>query len=211
MKKIDPDILQDMINYTLKGHPYTYPISRVEMLQFTKSAGGTDLTENNLFKINTFSPNRFFVVFVDQDAFTGSNLKKDPLNYKNINILNYRLVKSGNETVNSMVHCNRFVHDFYEPVHYLYDAVNLLPEAQEALGINLFNYDKRNSILGFKLGYTNASPLELSDIPEKTFYSLDIKLLTANPDPLAMIVYAEYDAEIRIDGMGSVTRSDHGL
>lgn len=209
-KKIDPDILQEIINLTQKGKRYRYPISRVELLQFTKSAGSTDLSENNIFKVNNVAPNRFFAVFVEQSAFTGS-AKRDPFNYKNINIRSYRLIKSGNETVNSTVHCNRNDFDFHEPFHYLLNAVNLIPQAEENLGIDINNFEHRNFILGFKLNKTHASPLELSDLPEKTFYSLDIKLNEAHETPLSLIIYAEYDAEILIDAFGNVMRSDNGL
>ncbi len=209
-KKIDPDILQEIIDVSRKGKKYRYPISRVEMLQFTKPANMTDLSENNIFKINNIAPNRFFAVFVEQNAF-GGNATLDPFNYKNIDIRTYRLVKSGNETVNSIVNCNRDNFDFYEPVHYLYNAVNLLPQAEESLGIDVNNYAERNFILGFKLNNTHASPLELSDLPEKTFYSLDIRLKAGHGTPLAMIIYAEYDAEILVDAYGNVLRSDNAL
>lgn len=209
-KEIDWDILNEIIKVTQGGKMYRYPISRVEMYQFTKSAGTTDLSENNIFKVNSIAPKRFFVVLIDQEAFGGAK-NRDPFNYANFDIGSYRLVKGGNDTVGSTVLCNRDNFDFHQPVHYLHNAINILPQAEEDLGINVLNYEHRNFIMGHKLSYTNASPLELSDLPEKTFYSLDIKLRASHARPLAMIIYAEYDAAILVDGYGNVTRSDNAL
>lgn len=210
MKKIDPDVLASMNRLAAKGMPYRIPITRVEMNQFIKTRGGTNLSENNLIKSGNISPNRLFVTFIDQEAFSGS-AKKDPFNYKNIDIRNVSLVADGNKVIGREMTCNRDEFDFHEPVHYLYKAVNLFPQEEEALGIDVCNYHKRNFILGFKLGYTGAAPLELADIPEKTFFRLNVRLNSALNDALAMVVYAEYPSEILIDANGNVKRSDDAL
>lgn len=210
LKKIDTDILENMQSMAQKGEHYRIPINRVEMSQFIKTAGGTNLSENNLVKSGNISPNRIFVTFIDQDAFSGSK-EKDPFNYRNIDISNVSLVADGNKVVGREINCNRNEFDFHEPVHYLYKAVNLFPQDEESLGIDLTNYDKRNFILGFKMGYTEATPLELNDIPDRTFYRLNVRLHSPLTRPLAMLVYAEYPSEIIIDAHGNVKRSDDAL
>jgi hypothetical protein len=210
IKKIDPDVLSNMHELAKKGEDFTIPITRVEMYHFTKSGTGTNVSENNIIKAGNVAPNRMFVTFVDQEAFAGSK-KKDPFNYTNIGIRTASLVADGNRIVGREITCNRDEFDFNEPVHYLYKAVNLFPHDEEALGIDVCNYAKRNFILGFKLGYTGASPLELSDVPEKTFYSLDIHLNKAYDKPLAMLVLMEYPSEIKIDVHGNVKKSEDAL
>jgi hypothetical protein len=214
MKKVDPDVLAEIVQVTTmaktkKDQFYRYPYARVKMMQYSKPKGITDFSEMNVLKSDSVAPSRLFLVFVDQEAFTGLNTK-DPLNYQDPGIDYIRLTKNG-ETVNAPMELNRNKYDILEPYQGLLNAVNLLPEGEESLGINPLNYKKRNFILGWNLRNTSAGPAELCDIPKEYQFNLEIKLKSPSTKAYTMLLYAEYDAELDIDAKGAVFNSEFGL
>ncbi len=203
---VDPDIVIEMAGETAKGRNTIIPLRRVEMNYYTKMNNTTDFSHPNLFHDGETLPRRIFIAFVDGRAFRG-HTKRDPFNYLDIGIAHYAL-KIGGEFVpypEIQVGANEKTLQFFT----LLDATGTAFDEDE-LGINIDNYKHRNNFLAFDLTNSKTRAGASYELPCTKSCDLEITLRNALTDPVTMIVYAEYDAELEINQLGQVKKKQFG-
>ena len=211
MKVMDADFIETKVENMKKGIPWRASFKHVEMMRYTYGQNLTDLSRYNLFNINSVSPNRFFVVLLRQNAFNG-DYTLDPFNYTGFNMEHFKYDRTDNNTRHPIVYVNRWDKDYKQAVYNLYKAVGLNVGPEEALGITNYNFDRRNFIMGFNLEKNEgATAGVIYDLPDKVVHSLEIKLKTGLTNPVSMIIYAEFNAEMLIDAYGNVTLKENAL
>ena len=207
LKLLDEDFVDVSINNFKNGAPYRTSYTTAEMIRYSSPQGLTDLGETDIFKLNSYSPNRFIIVFVDQKAFNGDK-KSDPFNYKRHGVHYFALLRSDGNTRHLPVYMDRWDGDIDEGLANLYQALDLNTDPDESLGIDYFNFDLGNFFMAFDLQKTENPGVY--SLPDKAVNTVEIKS-AALENPIAKIVYAEFNTELIIDAYGNVTVRKNAL
>ena len=210
LKQLDQDFVDTSITNFRNGAPYRTEYTSVEIIRFATNTGYTDLGETDIFKLNSYSPERFVMVLVDQDAFNGIK-NKDPFAYKRHGVKYFKLKRSDNLTRHEPVFMDRWgndTKDILEGVSNLYLALDLYSNPEESIGIDMGNFDLGNFFMAFNLKKTEGQGVY--SLPDKAVNSLEITC-AALTCPIAKIVYAEFNTELLIDAFGTVTVRKNAL
>ena len=209
--KIDPGILNEMIQSGLGGGSYTIPLRRVKMDYITKQRA-SDFSESNLFSEGNTLPRRIFLAFVSNVAFRGDKTR-DPFHYENLGGIRTLGLRVGGEhrpypmimldtvskTGNNIL------------LHQLLDSTKSYLKEGTVNGLDLYTFNRDKTILGFDLSTVKAPVGENYEMPVKKTCDLE---MTVNDDPgreaMTMVIYAEYDAEIEIDAYHNVKKKNFG-
>ena len=206
---VDPEMAVEMSKITESGRPMIYPYRRVEMTYFTKPAGSSELTQNNLIKEGNVLPRRIFAALVDQDAFHG-HLDMDPFNYQPFKT-NYIALRVGSQIKPyTEIRCYPGENEYGEALDALLETTHSLND-REDIGIDPDTYHARNFIIGFDLTPTRSKQGESFELPQRKTVDLVWRLGESPTKTITMIVYAEYDAEIQIDAKRNVYKRDFAL
>ncbi len=217
LKIMDLDFIEAEVEKLKKGKLYRSVFKNIEMSEYFFPQGLTDLSKQMLFHLNSVSPDRYFVVLVSQDAKNGAH-DKDPFNYQDYTMSEFGHVRSDGRTRHPTVHMRRFGggvdHEFdvAEPVFNLYKALNLDCNGEDVCGINQYNILHRNFFMGFNLQKNDgATSGEIYDLPDQHSNGIMVHLKKALPEPVVMIIYAEFNTELLIDAFGNVTLKANAL
>ena len=210
-KIMDSDYLDTKIQEMRSGKPYRTNFQTCDVLRFTSPPGLTEIGENNIFKLQSYSPNNFSLVLVDQDAYNGDN-QKCPFAYKLNGVRYVEHKRSDGNTRHLPFEMGRWGNageDVDDGVSNLYTALDMLVGPEEAVGIDANNFAKGHAFLSFNL--KKALAPNIFSMPDKAVNSLVVKCTPALPNAIAKIIYAEYDTEVLIDGFGNVTVRKNAL
>ena len=172
---------------------------------FNKGPAVEDLSQTDILPGEEELPRHIFIVLVHNEATSSGSYAKDPFNYQPFHVTKVGLKKGGQEKPFTFFKCN--LHNdntnLTFPLWGLLQSSQMFMNVQE-LGITPQNYLNRNTIFGWDL---TASPVG-SGMCYETLgtFTVDLVMLvhTALTHAVEILVYAEYDAEIEIDGKGKV-------
>lgn len=193
--KIHPTIGRQMEDVTVKGEKMKYPVRRVEVTYYTKGAGMADLSQPGI--IHGKKPRRLFFGMIELDAFHGS-YKKDPFNYQHFKAKEVSIRVDGERYPDEAMKMNFNELDTVMPLFNLLSTTDSFLGVKD-IGINLTNYHVRNTIFAFDLTPTSTTAWENFELTSNAI--IDIQILLAEPttESVAVVIYAEYDAEILVD------------
>lgn len=202
---LDTQVMGSLLAMNAQGKKMVYPYIRNEITYFNKSPGTTDWSEHNLLKgKDSILPRRLFVAFMPQASFQGV-YTHDPFNYEDPGIANICLRLGGQEKPYPEITMHRNNDDndvdeglisFLKATGYYFNNHNI--------GVSQENYKKRNFILGWDLTPTGNCSDSVTNISDRRIASLNIRLRAAKETGYALLMYAEYDAEITINSQGVV-------
>jgi hypothetical protein len=198
VKKVAPEV-RAAHELALTTKFFKYPVSKVLMKFLTKSAGQMDINEPNLFKGTL--PRRIVIGLVDSEAMNGS-LHKNPFNFKHFDTRSVELRKNGQQLPFEQIDVNYTDNRYLQSYLTLFNGTQKL-FANESIGITVESYGKGNTLMVFDISADQNSSNNLNLVREGTV-SLTMKLGTATPNAIVIIVYAEYEAIIEIDKDGLV-------
>ena len=204
----DQDFVDIATRNFAAGAKYRTDYPTCQMIRFSEAKGISDIGENDIFQWNSYSPKRFSMVFVDQDAFNGDK-KKDPFTYKRHNTRYFALLRGDNCSRHLPVHMDRWKGDVGEGLSNLYTALDLSTNPEESLGIGFENFDQGHFFMAFNLEKTE-NPAVFS-LPDKWSNSLEVRCEPPLTTPIAKIVYAEFNTELLIDTFGNTTVMKNAL
>ena len=209
--KIDPGILNEMIQSGLGGGSYILPVRRVKMDYITKQRT-SDFSESNLFSEGNALPRKIFLAFVSNAAFRGDKTM-DPFHYQNLGGIRTLGLRIGGEhrpypmimlDTDSKTGNNVLLHQ-------LLDSTKSYLKEGTVNGLDLRTFNRDKTILGFDLSTVKAPLGENYEMPVKKSCDLE---MTVNDDaerePMTMVIYAEYDAEVEIDAYHNVKKKNFG-
>ena len=193
---MDEEITAEIDSVSISGRSMLYPVCRVKMLYYSCGGNVVDLSNFNLLTTEgNFLPRRIIVILVREDAMRG-NYERDPFNYQHFNLEEFSL-KVGSEQVPPLkLKCNMDdnSNDILRPLFSVLLANHLL-FSNEELGINPSNYRNGNVFLAWDL--SQMPPGQSFEMTQEKPLSLILKLRRANNFVINVIVYCEYDSEMR--------------
>ena len=169
-----------------------YPVRQIQMKYFTRSAGRTDLSEQNL--VTGTLPRKLIFGLVETGAFTGQ-LSKNPFNFFHFNVeavvlrVNSQTVPYENFNLDfeKNLFCQGYI-SLLHGTHRLYRDKGMYLTADE--------YSNGNTLYAFDLT-PDQSNSHFNLIREGTI-SLEIKLKKAHEESITIITYLEFDNVIEI-------------
>lgn len=193
--KINPTIARELEEITSRGERMKYPVRRVEVTYYTKSVGMSDLSQPGA--IQGKKPRRLFFGVLDLEAFHGS-YKKDPFNYKHFSAKEVSIRVDGERYPDEAMKMNYADGDVLIPLLSLLRTTDSFLSDKD-IGIGRDTFASRNAIYAFDLTSTGAAGGENFELSNNA--TIDIQILLNGPltAAAAVVMYAEYDAEILID------------
>lgn len=180
---------------TLAGDLMKFPIRRVELHSYAKGRNITDLSIDNVL-LGDVTPRRIFVMLVKSTAIHGE-YKEDPFNYQHFNVQEIACKLGGQEGAVPVIKIDEAAS--HPDIH----AVNLLlatlgsENSLEEIGIDIDNFAHRNNIYAFDINGCSGVEFENAYTREQKIPTgLRITLLRPYDEPITVLVYKEYDAEI---------------
>jgi hypothetical protein len=185
-------VLIELLDKGLK--PAIYPIRRVTMKAFNVAAGSRSISEGNLF--SGILPKRIILGIVPSDSFEGSYIK-NPFNFVHSNLSYCALNVNGNLLPRQGLNSNFKESDILQNYFTLSQSTG---RAFTDKGLDITREDYPN---GYALLCFDLTP----DLQENGYYHLinrggirlEMKFDEALSSHLNIIVYAEYDSNIKID------------
>ena len=201
MVEIEEKMIEQMEFYTYKGNDMIYPIQRVQVGAFSKSAGSLDLSIPDLF-LGSVIPRRIFVSLVNSRAFYGAyNL--DPFNYAHFGVKEVSLKINGSTSRLRPIRCDYAHNNYTQAIVALLNSTNCMSGETDQIGINKENFIRGNVIYGFDPTGLAAGPMADSFVKEeKGTVGLEIQCGHALTEEVMILVYCEFDSEIRINKEG---------
>ncbi|XP_067937309.1 uncharacterized protein F54H12.2-like [Watersipora subatra] len=177
-----------------KLKPALYPIRRVTMKSFNIPSGSLSCNEANLF--NGILPKRIVIGMVDARSFEGY-FEYNPFNFKHKNLKHCSLLVDG-----KMVHQKPFFTDFSND-QFLRSYFSLIEGTGKAfkdvgIGIDRTEYAHGYSLLAFDLTPSLDDDGSFN-VLKKGNIRFEAKFNSGLDVPVNVIVYAEFDAIIKID------------
>jgi hypothetical protein len=198
------DLDENVMAYHQKGwatEPYIYPYNRTELRAFNQAVLSSAVKIESLF--SGVSPKQIIVGMIDAEAYNG-HLNKNPWNFQHFNTNKICLKVGGYSCPNEP-----YTPDF---------ANNLIAREYNSLfqnaGIKISNegncISKRHFAEGCYLQIFDLSPDNCAGFHQHSPVKCDIKLEIDFARPLdnaiMILVYAVFDAEVRIDSTKRVTQ-----
>ena len=192
--KINPSINREIHDVT-QTMVTRYPVRRVTMNYYTRTAGLTDLSDTLV--ITGVKPRRIVLALVNLQALHG-DLTRDPYNYQHYNLREAAVICDGTSYPTNPMTMNYGRQQYETPYYYLLKGTDSYLTDKD-LGITLDNFAKRNCLYVFDLTSTGEPAADAFELTRNV--NIDIHLLTDTPttENVAVLLYCEYDAEITID------------
>lgn len=201
MVDIEEKMVQEMEFFTYQGNDMIYPIQRVQIGAFSKSAGSLDLSIPDLF-LGSVVPRRIFVSLLRSQAFYGT-YELDPFNYSHFNVKEISLKINGSTSRLRPIRCDYARKNYTQAVVALLNATNCISGENDQIGINKDNFINGNVIYGFDPSGLAAGPMADSFVKEeKGVVGLEIHCERVLTEEIMILVYCEFDSEIRINKEG---------
>lgn len=197
----DSYIKQEAFKTFSQNLPRLYPIKRTVVHKYGKGGGTRDLSEPSAL-MEKVVPRRIFVALVREEGYKG-NYYFDPYNYKDYNAQHVGITINGSgaklKGYKMIYNQERFV----DPVNGLLKHTSYLGEP---IGINRKNFRNRNVIYSFDPNGVSSSAMSDAFIKEEIgTIGTDITLADDLPENVAVLIFAEYDAEIEV-GQDNIPR-----
>jgi hypothetical protein len=173
--------------------PALYPVRRVSMKSFNIAAGLMSCDEN-IF--NGVLPKRIVIGLVDSDAFEGA-YNKNPFNFKHYDLKYCGLLQDG-----KMIPQKPLISDFdkHNSLRNYFTTLESVGKVfrNEGVDFDREEYEHGYTILAFDLS-PDLDPDSCFHVVKKGTCRLELKFATALPNPINVVIYAEFDSTIKID------------
>ena len=184
--------------------PYIFPLKKTRLVSYSRNRGVRDLSQTEL--VNGTLPRKVYVALVASEAFNG-NYKLDPFNYQHYHVSSVTC-RVGNQSMPMQgIATNYRQKEFLPALASLLSATDSLFCASHDIGIDRHNYMARNVIYGFDLDPIRGQGFEVYELKKRGKLDLEIKLDEITPDGVTVLVYMEFDAELRIDDQNRLHRT----
>lgn len=181
-----------------------YPIRKVNMKYFTKSAGLTDISELEICK--GVLPRRIIFGFVNATAFAG-DLHLNPLNFQHFNVRNITMRINGVAKPWDKLEFDFTNKNFLHGYLSLQQATEKLftdnPLAIKPFGKEA-SFENGHSLFGFNLAQNCGECLSLQTHGK---IAVEIKLAQALDHPIVLIVFLEYDDILEVNSFKNVVEN----
>ena len=203
--EVRESLASDIQQVAFAGQNYLYPFRRVKISTFNKGPAVEDLSQTDILPGEEELPRRIFIVLVHNEATGGGSYGKDPFNYQPFHVNKVGLKIGGQEKPFPFFECNLHTANtnLTFPLWGLLQSSQMFMNEQE-LGITPQNYLNRNTIFGWDLTASQVGSGMCYETSGNFTVDLVMLVHTALTHAVEILVYAEYDAEIEIDGKGKV-------
>lgn len=200
--KADSEVVNEMFNITKKD-PFKYQLRRAVITPFTKGPNLHSFSLQNVFSANHHLPRKIIMAIVDQLSEQGDR-GRDPFAYKDYNISSCKLVVGG----------------VTKPLTELDSTLKKLRSMRRVCdsmlggktnGFTLDSYKTRNNVVGWDLSPIGSAPLSSFHLDSTENVQIDIKLSEPNTEAVTILIYAEYEAEMLLDGHGTILNQEFAL
>ena len=194
---VRPSIVKQMEDLTEAGDSFRLPLTKTKMLYYTKLRGSTELNRPGI--VTGQKPRLMIVGLLDEKAFFGAS-GKDPYNFQHFNLQEISIHVNGNGRPWPAIKCNYAQEDFLLALFSLHQAVGGRMNGDGfANGISVDRYKSGYVFYGFPL--TGTGDVSGQCLEESRNVNIDLNITLARPsqEPIAVIVYIEYDSEIVIN------------
>lgn len=199
-KRISPSI-REAHQLALQSKNIKYPVRKVLMKFFTRSANRSDISEPNL--VNGVLPRKIVFTLVDSEGFSGS-LTKNPLNLEHFDLSSIALRKNGENIPFQEIEMNHEENCAIQGYMSLLEGTGHLFK-EGSLDIQPFK-DFTHGFTIYCLDISQAHDSGKSfNLIEQGNISLELKLAKTSTKSITIITYHEYDSLIEIDKDGVVT------
>jgi hypothetical protein len=199
LRQISPSV-REAHQATLLKTPAKYPVRKVDVKYFTRSAGRSDISEQNV--VNGTLPRRLIVGLVDSRGFTGS-YHHNPFNFQHYNLKRIAVRVNGQKLPFEDIECDFANGLFYQGYMSLFHGTSRLFK-DLSLGIEPVDYANGHTLYAFDLTPDTSDANNISLVKEGNI-SLEIQLENALPEAITIITYLEFDAIIEIDHAQNVS------
>ena len=196
--EMDEEITRQIETVSFSGKSMLYPIRRVRMTYYSRGPNTSDLSNFNILvgEEGTTIPRRIFVVLVKQSAMHGT-LGEDPFYYRNCQLKDVSLRVAGQNVPFPEFFCNFATGNVLGPYFATLNACGAFLNEID-LGIDVSEFVKRSTILGFDLTASQLQPGEAFEMDKDKNIQLILRTHAPIAHAINVIIYAEYDAEIEI-------------
>lgn len=180
-----------------------YPMVRSEVKPFAISAGKQTCSIDSAYFGEL--PNRAMIMMVDEDAYNGS-IKKNPFNFKHNNIRNITITYNGRVIPSKSYNLDFSTGKTVKAFNDLYDNTGQTGTSEPTLDISRKQFENGYTIFAF-----NFTP-DMSDgscghsnLIQRGTMRIELDFRSKLPNPIVVLVYAEFDSLIEIDKDGVVS------
>ena len=192
--KVAPTIALDHASTLDRGIPAKYPMRRGIVSSFTVPANSLSFNKENL--ITGQLPRRIVLGMVANDAFNGA-AKKNPFYFENYG-LNFLTLNAGSQQFPSTPLTLDYGRGaFTQAFQQLHQAMGLT-NSKEGLTITLETFKNGNNLYAFDLTADQAEGAHIDPIKYGSV-RMEAHFDTQLPNPINVIVYAEYDNLLQVD------------
>ena len=202
---IKEDVLKDMRLLSAAGCDYKLPISKTQIMYYTRLRGSSELNQPTIF--SGPKPRLVIVGLVDQDAFFGSKLK-EPFNFQHFDLQEISLHVNGNGRPISAIRCNfaKKINDYALGLWSLYQVVGGRMDGSGVQhGLTMHDFANGNALYGFPLTGTGEVSNQPFELGQDVNIDLNITLASPSKHGICVIVYAEYDSQLEITASGKIS------
>lgn len=173
--------------------PALYPIRRISMKSFNIPAG---LLSTNESLFSGILPKRIVIGMVDADAFEGK-YNKNPFNFKNYGLKYCSLLHDGKMVPQKPLQSDFTADNSLRNYFTMLESVGKVFK-NDGIDIDRNDYEQGYTLIAFDLT-PDLDPDSCFHLIKKGNIRLEMKFDTALPNPVNVIVYAEFDSSIKID------------
>lgn len=178
------------------GRDIRYNVRRVKMFAHSRVPGNHDLSIVDMCNGEVNLPRRIFMGMVKQTAAQG-DVGQDPFNYHHFNITDLKFTVGGEVRPYPEMKFDFRNDEYVQGLFSLLEATGSMLTDHD-IGITYENYPTRNVLFGANFTGMSNEAGEAFELPETKKIDAGIRIGGAGlgGNPILIIVYAEYDAEI---------------
>ena len=178
-----------------------YPLQKTVMLTKILPKGSFGETFEDIFQ--GLVPSKMVIGMVDAEAYSG-NFQKNPLKFEPFDIESLGFYVNGEPTPKCPYQFNINNNQFLEGLQSLYKVTGKSWEDTD-IGITRQMWKEGLALIAFDVDPTTATDFRYLGIPKLGHTHINLKLKTATPAPVAVIIYAAFPRRVEIDDQCNVS------
>ena len=192
--------ISNQLNQTIASHHAKIPIRRVEVKTFTINSGLRSKVEDHLFQGQL--PKRLFIGMVTNEAYNGS-FETNPFFFQHFNLSKMLVTSDGHSIYGKAFEPNFRSNQYLKSYLSLYQALASQNQVQNC-NIDYEEYRGGYCFWGYDLTPDQASDMSHLHPIKTGNLRLELQFASALSQTINVIVYAEFDSLVEVNGLREV-------